>query len=85
MHLRRTESEPQALQTVHLRNLDLTVEFEPGETILTEISRKFDLNTIQQKLQEQGLIPLQVWTDPKQWFGLLLCQLQPSASISVTD
>jgi dimethylhistidine N-methyltransferase len=83
--LRRTEFEPQASHAVQLRALDLTVEFEPGETILTEISRKFDLNTMQQKLQAQGLIPLQVWTDPQKWFGLLLCQLQPSASIGVTD
>jgi len=59
MHLRVAEdgSEPQ-LHAVQLRALDLTVEFEPGETILTEISRKFDLNTMQQKLQAQGLIPL---------------------------
>ena len=85
MHLRRRDLGQIIPEPVHLRNLDLKVEFEPGETILTEISRKFDLNTIQQKLQAQGLIPLQVWTDPKQWFGLLLCQVQPSASISGTD
>lgn len=72
MHLRSLRS-----QTVQLRALNLTIEFETGETILTEISRKFDLNTMQQQLQERGLVPLQVWTDPKQWFGLLLCQLQP--------
>ena len=72
MHLHSLRS-----QTVQLRALDLTVEFEAGETILTEISRKFALNTIQQELQQQGLKPVQVWTDSKQWFGLLLCQLQP--------
>ncbi len=75
MHLRSLRS-----QTVQLRALDLTVKFESGETILTEISRKFDLNTIKQELQEKSLVPLQVWTDPKQWFGLLLCQLQPFES-----
>lgn len=80
MHLRSLRS-----QTVQLRALDLTIEFETGETILTEISRKFDLNTMQQELQARSLVPLQVWTDPKQWFGLLLCQLQPSASVSVAD
>lgn len=72
MHLRSLRS-----QTVRLRALDLTIEFEAGETILTEISRKFDLDTIKQELQAQGLVTLQVWTDPQQWFGLMLCQLQP--------
>lgn len=78
MHLRSLRS-----QTVQLSALDLILEFDPGETILTEISRKFDLNTIQQELSSQGLKPLQVWTDPNQWFGLLLCQLQPSVSVSI--
>lgn len=71
MHLRSLRS-----QTVELHALELVVKFEPGETILTEISRKFDLNTMQQELHSRGLVPLQVWTDPKQWFGLFLCQLQ---------
>jgi L-histidine Nalpha-methyltransferase len=72
MHLRSLRS-----QIVELRALNLKVNFALGETILTEISRKFDLNIIKQQLTAQGLLPLQVWTDPNQWFGLLLCQLQP--------
>ncbi len=71
MHLRSLRS-----QIVELRALNLKVNFAPGETILTEISRKFDLNTIKQQLTAQGLLPLHVWTDPNQWFGLLFCQLQ---------
>lgn len=63
-------------QTVELRALNLTVEFERGETILTEISRKFDLKAMQQELGARGLVPVQAWTDPNQWFGLLLCQRQ---------
>ena len=62
--------------TVSLQALDLTVELREGETILTEISRKFNLQEMQQYLQQQGLTPLQVWNDPQQWFGLLLCQVQ---------
>ncbi len=69
MHLRCLKA-----HTVRLEALDLTVNFELGETIMTEISRKFDLNIIQQELQAQGLKPLNDWTDPKQWFGLILCQ-----------
>ena len=80
MHLQSLRS-----QTVQLSALNLTVEFEPGETVLTEISRKFNLKTIQPELQARGLVPLQVWTDPEQWFGLLLCQLQSSDSTSIAD
>lgn len=71
MHLRSKRE-----QTVYLRSLDLTVEFSPGETIQTEISRKFDINIIYSDLQKRGLAPLKVWTDPKDWFALLLCQRQ---------
>ncbi|MDF5735250.1 MULTISPECIES: L-histidine N(alpha)-methyltransferase [unclassified Nostoc] len=71
MHLRSLRS-----QIVELRALNLKVNFGLGETILTEISRKFHLNTIKQQLTAEGLLPLHVWTDPNQWFGLLLCQLQ---------
>ncbi len=74
MHLRSLRS-----QTAHLKALDLTVEFTPSETIHTEISRKFNLQTLQTDLLSKDLVPIQAWTDPKQWFGLLLCQLQPEA------
>ncbi|MFN6485075.1 MULTISPECIES: L-histidine N(alpha)-methyltransferase [unclassified Nostoc] len=70
MHLRSLRS-----QIVELHALNLKVNFAPGETILTEISRKFDLNSIKQQLTAQGLLPLRMWTDANQWFGLLLCQL----------
>jgi L-histidine Nalpha-methyltransferase len=71
MHLRSLRS-----QTVQLKSLNLTVNFAPGETILTEISRKFDLDKIQHQLTTRGLVPVHTWTDSNQWFGLLLCQLQ---------
>lgn len=70
MHLRCLKA-----HTVRLETLDLTVEFAAGETIMTEISRKFDLDVMQQELQSKGLQPMKVWTDPKQWFGLILCRL----------
>ncbi len=60
--------------TVRLESLDLTVEFTEGEKILTEISRKFNLEEMQSDLEKQGLETLKVWTDPQQWFGMLLCQ-----------
>lgn len=61
--------------SVRLEMLDLTVHFQAKETILTEISRKFDLDEMQQYLAQQGLKPLQIWTDPNRWFGLILCQV----------
>lgn len=70
MHLRSLKA-----HTVRLEALALTVNFEAGETIMTEISRKFDLGVMQQELQAKGLKPLKVWTDPKQWFGLILCRV----------
>ena len=69
MHLRSSVD-----QNVALEALNLKVEFAAGETIRTEISRKFDLALMQQELQARGLNPLAVWTDPKQWFGLILSQ-----------
>jgi len=74
MHLKSLRS-----QTVHLKALDLTIEFASGETIHTEISRKFNLQTLKTDLLSKDLLPIQAWTDPKQWFSLLLCQLQPEA------
>src|SRR6478672_5205234 len=70
MHLKSKKA-----QTVELRSLNLTVEFAAGETIRSEISRKFNLNTVKKELSQRGLMPVQVWTDPNQWFGLMLCQM----------
>lgn len=69
MHLRSVGA-----QNVRLSALDFSVELDAGETILTEISRKFDLDEMREYLQGRGLVPVRVWTDPQQWFGLLLCQ-----------
>lgn len=65
------------VQTVELRDLDLRVELAAGETIRSEISRKFELSKIQQELSHRGLRTQQVWTDENRWFALLLCQLHP--------
>jgi dimethylhistidine N-methyltransferase len=55
--------------------LDLKVQFQSGERILTEISRKFNLEKVQAQLRSQGLETVKIWTDPQQWFGLVLCQV----------
>lgn len=62
-------------QTLRLDALDLTVELRAGEAIHTEISRKFDLTQMRPYLQKRGLETLGAWTDEKQWYALLLCQM----------
>lgn len=60
---------------VYFKELELSINFTEGETILTEISRKFNLEQMGEYLKSKGLTPLQHWTDSKGWFGLMLCQL----------
>ena len=62
-------------QTVELKSLDLTIRLNQNERILTEISRKFNLDRMAQYLGDRQLNLIQTYTDEKQWFGLLLCQL----------
>ncbi len=69
MHLRSRQA-----QTVRLTDLDLTLHIAAGETIRSEISRKFTLPQLQTQLQHHGLNLLQVWTVPPQWFAVILCQ-----------
>ncbi|MGK7888180.1 MAG: L-histidine N(alpha)-methyltransferase [Leptolyngbyaceae cyanobacterium] len=63
-----------ASHTVDLKKLSLSVSFAKGETIRTEISRKFSLNAMQQYLEAKGLPVVNTWSDPKHWFGIILCQ-----------
>ena len=63
-------------QLVNLKTLNLTVEFLEGESILTEISRKFNLTQMQTYLENQGLKTVKVWTDSQEWFGMILCQFK---------
>ncbi|NJN48852.1 MAG: L-histidine N(alpha)-methyltransferase [Alkalinema sp. RL_2_19] len=71
MHLRSLK-----VQTVNLQAIDLTIDFTANETILSEISRKFDPDILQVKLERQCLNVQQIWTDPQNWFGVFLCQKQ---------
>ena len=63
-------------QIIHLETLNLTVEMAAGETIRSEISRKFDGATLRSQLDSKGLRPLKVWMDANEWFGLLLCHCE---------
>jgi len=61
-------------QQVRLEALGLTVDFEAGDRILSEISRKFNLQQITKTLKDHQLKVVSPYTDDKEWFGLLLCQ-----------
>jgi L-histidine Nalpha-methyltransferase len=72
----------QEAQSVTLESLDLTIELAPEEKILTEISRKFNLQQMKEylgdypadTLRDRNLNLIHTYTDQQQWFGLLLCQ-----------
>jgi len=66
MHLQATQR-----TTVEINDLDLAVILEKGETIHTEICRKFSEESAQKMFSEVGLKVEQWFTDPKGWFSLV--------------
>jgi L-histidine Nalpha-methyltransferase len=69
MHLRS-----RCHQSITLAAIDLTIDLAPGETILSEISRKFDLGEMRSLLATKNLAVQRIWTDSQAWFGVILCQ-----------
>ncbi|MEE8516165.1 MAG: L-histidine N(alpha)-methyltransferase [Alphaproteobacteria bacterium] len=65
--------------TVTLRELDLEIAFDARETIHTEVSRKFDSKNLPAEFAAAGLEVAQIWTDPKDWFALVLFRAPPVA------
>ena len=59
-------------QTVHLRDLDLAVQFAGGEEMRTEISAKFRHAGIERELAAAGFELAEWWTDPADDFALSL-------------
>jgi L-histidine N-alpha-methyltransferase len=57
---------------VHIRALDMTVSFERGEELRTEISAKFRRDGITAELEEAGFELSRWWTDQAGRFGLSL-------------
>lgn len=65
-----------ATQQIQLASLDFYFQLDKNERILTEISRKFNLEEMQDFLAKHNLKTVKFWTDPQNWFGLILTQLQ---------
>lgn len=61
-------------QVIEFAALNYRFTLRAGETIRTEISRKFSLSQLQKDLERYRLMPWHTWTDPQGWFGLLLCR-----------
>jgi dimethylhistidine N-methyltransferase len=59
-------------QAVRLRKLGLTARFEPGETIRTEISRKFRFADMAATVSRHGFALEERWSDSQEWFALAL-------------
>ncbi len=61
-------------QDIRIEQLGETFHVEAGERIMTEISRKFRLETLIPYLEKYGLKTLKVMTDERDWFAVLLLQ-----------
>ncbi|CAN5206565.1 L-histidine N(alpha)-methyltransferase [soil metagenome] len=58
--------------SVHVKDLDLDLQFTQGEEIHTEISCKFTPETVAERLAAAGLALARFDTDPQQLFGVAL-------------
>jgi L-histidine N-alpha-methyltransferase len=61
-------------QRVTLRALDLTLDFAPGDEILTEISTKYDRERAERLLAAAGFSITPWYTDPENLFALILAK-----------
>ncbi|KAA0023845.1 L-histidine N(alpha)-methyltransferase [Antrihabitans cavernicola] len=66
--------EAESDMTVHIRDLDLTVEFARHEQLRTEISAKFRIDGIEHELAASGFGTQKIWTDTDDRFALVLAQ-----------
>ncbi|MGO9567957.1 MAG: L-histidine N(alpha)-methyltransferase [Desulfomonilaceae bacterium] len=71
-HLERVEMHLRANRglTAHIRDLGLSVTLAKGETIRTEICRKFSRATAEKMVDEAGMIIAGWHSDPKGWFSI---------------
>ncbi len=64
-------------QDVYLQPLDRTITVPKDTMVMTEISRKYDLDKMKEYLRCFDFAVKEVFTDERQWFGLLLLQHLP--------
>jgi uncharacterized SAM-dependent methyltransferase len=61
-----------AAQEIRFPSFNTSFHWPKNDRILVEISRKFDPDRLQQQLRFFNLQPVQHFTDPNDWFSLLL-------------
>ena len=61
-------------QTVRIAPLESEIDIAAGEMVMTEVSRKFDVERLRSYLACFGLATRAVYTDARRWFGVLLLQ-----------
>jgi uncharacterized SAM-dependent methyltransferase len=57
--------------TVHISDLSLSVDFREGETIHTEICKKFSRENEDKTFREAGLSVTRSFSDLRGWFSLV--------------
>lgn len=57
--------------SVHISDLSLSIDFEEGERLHTEICQKFSRTRAERIFQEAGLSPVAWHSDRKEWFTLV--------------
>ncbi len=63
---------------VRVDDLELEVQLEKGETIHTEICRKFTRESAERMISEAGLMVTRWFSDPKGWFSIVETTLPES-------
>lgn len=61
-------------QDVYIAPLDRTITIAAGTAVMTEISRKFELDQVRDNLELYGFGVRRVFTDDREWFAVLLLQ-----------
>ncbi len=69
-------------QLVEIRELDLTLELDEGEEILTEISCKFEPTHLRSELLAAGLAPVRSWFDEGGDFLVTLAEPASGAALT---
>jgi L-histidine N-alpha-methyltransferase len=72
MHLRANRE-----ISVEIEALGLMVELDEGETIHTEICRKFSRDSAEKIAHASGLVVTRWFSDPKEWFALVEMRKKP--------
>jgi L-histidine N-alpha-methyltransferase len=64
----------ESAQSVYLRPLDRTVDIPAGTMVMTEVSRKFRLDRLRERMADLGFATRHVFTDDDALFGVVLLQ-----------